>query len=58
MLCKERSAAISEMLGMWRRRTSFMDVSQEDGTPGKGKSTAEKVKVLEMWRREPCYKRL
>ena len=43
---------------MWERKTLSMDMSQEGGMPSKGRSTAEKVEVLRMWRREPCHKRL
>jgi len=58
MLCKERSAATDEVLGMWGGRALSMDMSQKGGVPSAGRSAALKVEMCRLWRREPCRKEL
>jgi len=42
MLCKERSAVGSEVLGMLRKRALLMGMSKESGVPTEGRSTAKR----------------
>jgi len=58
MLYKEKSTAISEVLGMWGGRAPSMDVSQKDSAPKTGKSTAEEVEVCGVKGEESCCKEL
>ena len=59
MLRKERGAARSEVLGIWRGGASSVDMPKEGGAPSQGRSAArEERSVCGMQEGEPCRKKL